>query len=144
MEDVNVNGKQPLFERGGAISRVSALPTDNRVILELSYSISPMSIRAHYDNPKGKLGDVENVKYRVAGIGENVTNLRIDDEVLVSVQPDVFVDIPENNKTLMKLGKELSNLTRSEYDNLIHSGVKWTVIEYGIFSSFQVVAILLK
>ena len=57
MEDVNVTAPT-VFERNGAKSTISALATDNRVILKLSYEISPMSIRSHYDNPKSKLGDV--------------------------------------------------------------------------------------
>lgn len=143
MEDVNVTAPTS-FERNGAKSTISALATDNRVILKLTYEVSPMSIRSHYDNPKSKLGDVANVNYEIASIGENVKNLQLGDKVLVSTQPDVFVDIVENNNTLLKLGEQLSKLSKLEYDNLIHSGVKWIVTEYGIFSSFQVVAILLK
>lgn len=142
--EANANDTVKVYEKGGCKSIVPVIPTDNRILLRLSYLASLIEIRTVYENPKAKMSSNEKVSYTIVGIGNRVDTFEIGDEVLVAVQPDLIINVPTNNRDLMSLGAQLSKLDRKEYDEIIRSGSKWEVVEYGIFSSFQVAAIISK
>ena len=59
-------------------------------------------------------------------------------------QPEVIVPIPENKNDLASIIEELNKLTSSEEQELVTSGTKYEVIEYGVYTEFQIAGIIAK
>jgi hypothetical protein len=134
-----------IYSRGESKSIVSFIPRGNKVLLKLTYKNGIMGIRAlHAGNEKYKQHEIEKVQYKVVGFGEMVKNLEIGDNVFVTVQPEVIVPIPENKNDLASIIEELNKLTSSEEQELVTSGTKYEVIEYGVYTEFQIAGIIAK
>lgn len=137
-EKLDICNSSIVYSRGEAKSSVPVVPRDNNVLLRMSYKNSIMGIRALAEgNQKFKQTELEQITYTVAGFGERVKGLEIGDEVVVNVQPDIIVNVPGNKKDLKSLGAELDKMTKEEDEQLLRSGTKWEVIEYGVYSDFQ-------
>ena len=141
--DTNKESKPFVHSRGECRSIVPIIPRGNKVLLKLIYKNSVMGIRAlAAGNEKFKQTELEKVGYEVVGMGGMVKDLEIGDKVYVTVQPEVMVTVKGNSNDLVSIIKELDKLSSKEEQELIISSTKFEVIEYGIYSEFQVSSII--
>lgn len=122
------------------VSNVNVVPRGNNVLVRMSFKESILGIRSG----KPSKASEAKVTFLIAGVGPNVPDLKIGDEVLMELVE--YTDIPvEGNfngiKTLLELYRKMDN---SEFQKLLESSEtnKVDVIQYGIFPEFQIKALL--
>lgn len=123
-------------ERGKSLCNI--VPRNNNVLLKIEFKSSILSLNTGKYDAEKDAG--ETVKFTVAGIGPEVKDLSLGEEVVFSIDR-VYTDIPvSGNKQSIK---ELTALYRamkpSEIQELLKSGQnKVDVIQYGMFPEFQI------
>ena len=125
-------------ERGK--SEVNVIPRGNNVLVKMEFKESIINIRSG----KPSKANESKVTFTVVGIGPNVKDLEIGEEVIMELVE--YADIPvEGNsngiKTLLELYRTMSP---SDYEKLLKDpeNNKVLVRQYGIFPEYQIKAVL--
>lgn len=123
-------------------SIISIKPRNHYVIIKGSTQLSTSTFMLS----NGKINDAdknEKVYFEVVGIGSNVKDLNIGDKVIVQGQPEQVLPVKENKESRLEITKTYSEIFKNSTDTqeLIKSKPKTTIIEYLLYTEFNIVAV---
>jgi hypothetical protein len=122
-------------ESTSGISNVNVVPRGNNVLVRMDIEASVMGITS------GKYGNESGIPIiTIAGIGPNVRDLAIGDKVLMKLQEYESVPVAGNNKDIASLKKFYATLKPSELSQIIKETPKVSVVQYGLFAEFLILA----
>lgn len=128
----------------GAKTSIGIVPRNNNVIVRLDFDTSLLTINALATKQKmSGATDNENIVMQVVAVGKDVKDLEIGDIVRASVQPELAVEVDGNELTIKKLHDYFTSLSRKEQDEFMISGKKIHVVEYSLYTEYQLPIILI-
>lgn len=127
----------------GAKSAIGIIARGNNVIVRLDFDTSLLMINALANKKKpNSTEENENVKMTVVAVGKDVKDLEVGDVVRSSTQPEITLDVKDNENTIDKLYKKFSKFSANEQDAFLRGGTKIHVTEYSLYSDFQLPVII--
>ncbi|MCK9429935.1 MAG: hypothetical protein M0R17_08015 [Candidatus Omnitrophica bacterium] len=124
------------IERGTSLCNIT--PRGNNVLIKMNFRASILSLNTgKYDAEKDAN---EEVKFTVAGIGPNVKDLVLGEEILFKPMA-AYEDVPVegNHNSIKELTEVYKAMKPSEIQMLLRDGKnKVDVVQYGMFPEFQI------
>ena len=125
-------------ERGKSI--VNVIPRGNNVLVKMTFKESILGIRSG----KPSKASEAKVTFTIVGIGPQVKDLEIGEEVIMELMEYADVPVEGNYNGIKNLLETYRKMSNQEFQTLLESDQtnKVDVIQYGLFSEFQIKAVV--
>lgn len=120
-------------------SNVNVVPRANNILIRMEFKTSILDIRS--DKPSDD--NNEDIRMYVAGFGPMVTDIELDEEVLLELTKTyTSVDVKDNFRSVKELQKMYKTMSNTDFTKLLSdpTTTKVGVIQYGMFPEFIIKA----
>ena len=128
-----------MSDKTRGMSNVNVVPRSNNILIRMEFKTSILDIQS--DKPTDDHN--EDIRMYVAGFGPLVTDIELNEEVLLElVKAYTSVDVKDNFKSFKELQKTYRSMKPSEFTKLLRDPetAKVDVVQYGMFPEYIIKA----